>query len=100
MRKPSGVTPGRLFSEILGPLADSKQATAPEDGLNGVDEMPNWVGPLLALVVLAGFMGFAFRQGTKVKPDKDNPDNWQSGGGEQSPGEGSHHGGFDGHSSS
>jgi hypothetical protein len=62
--------------------------------------MPNWVGPLVALVVLVGFIGFAFRQGTKVKPDKDNPDNWQSSGGGQSTGEGSHHGGFDGHSSS
>jgi hypothetical protein len=43
--------------------------------------MPNWVGPLLALIVLVGFVSFAFRQGTKVKPDKDNPDNWQSSGG-------------------
>jgi hypothetical protein len=60
--------------------------------------MPNWVGPLLALIVLVGFVGFAFRQGTKVKPDKDNPDNWQSSGGGQSTGEGSHHG-FDGHHS-
>ncbi len=40
--------------------------------------MPNWLGPLLALIALTGFIGFAFRQGTKVKPDKDNPDNWQS----------------------
>jgi hypothetical protein len=56
--------------------------------------MPNWVGPLFALVVLVGFIGFAFRQGTKVTPDKDNPDNWPNVGG----GDGSHHGGFDGHS--
>jgi hypothetical protein len=41
--------------------------------------MPNWIGPLLALAALTGFIGFAFRQGTKVKPDQDNPDNWQSG---------------------
>jgi hypothetical protein len=54
--------------------------------------MPNWVGPLLVLCALAGFIGFAFRQGTKVTPDKDNPDNWPPGGGD-----GSHHG-FDGHS--
>jgi hypothetical protein len=48
---------------------------------------------LLALVVLAGFVGFAFRQGLKVTPDKDNADN-QYGGGPT--GDGSHHG--DGHS--
>jgi hypothetical protein len=41
--------------------------------------MPNWIGPLLALLALTGFIGFAFRQGTRVKPDKHNPDNWQSG---------------------
>jgi hypothetical protein len=41
--------------------------------------MPNWIGPLLALIALTGFIGFAFRQGTKVKPDRENPDNWQSG---------------------
>jgi hypothetical protein len=58
--------------------------------------MPNWVGPLLALIVLVGFISFAFRQGMKVTPDKDNPDNWHSGGGGQSTGDGSHHGG-DGH---
>jgi hypothetical protein len=58
--------------------------------------MPNWLGPLFAFVVLVGFIGFAFRQGTKVAPDKDNPDNWPpgTGGGDG----GSHHGGFDGHS--
>ena len=38
--------------------------------------MPNWMGPLLALCALVGFIGFAFRQGTKVKPDGDgNRDN-------------------------
>jgi hypothetical protein len=56
--------------------------------------MPNWVGPLLVLCALAGFIGFAFRQGTKVKPDKDNPDNWTM---DPGGGDGSHHG-FDGHS--
>jgi hypothetical protein len=56
--------------------------------------MPNWVGPLLVLIGLVTFIGFAFRQGTKVKPDKDNPDNWQNpGGGQSSGGDGSHHGG-------
>jgi hypothetical protein len=34
--------------------------------------MPNWVGPLLALIVLVGFIGFAIRQGTKVPPDRNN----------------------------
>jgi hypothetical protein len=58
--------------------------------------MPSWVGPLFAFVVLVGFIGFAFRQGLKVTPDKDNRDNWpnRGGGGDG----GSHHGGFDGHS--
>jgi hypothetical protein len=55
--------------------------------------MPNWVGPLLALVVLIGFIGFAFRQGLKVTPDKDNLDNQYSDG---PSGDGSHHG-VDGH---
>ena len=56
--------------------------------------MPNWIGPLLALVVLVGFIGFAFRQGLKVTPDEDNADNQYSGG---PTGDGSHHG-VDGHS--
>jgi hypothetical protein len=56
--------------------------------------MPNWVVPLLAFIVLVGFIGFAFRQGMKVTPDKNNPDNWPSSGGGQSTGDGSHHGGF------
>jgi hypothetical protein len=57
--------------------------------------MPNWIGPLLALAVLAGFISFAFRQGMKVTPDRDNPDNFPTSGGGQS--DSSHHG-FDGHS--
>jgi hypothetical protein len=52
------------------------------------EEQPNWFFPLLALIVLVGFIGFAFRQGMKVTPDKDNPDNWQSG----ASGDGMHHG--------
>jgi hypothetical protein len=56
--------------------------------------MPNWIGPLLALVTLVGFIGFAFRQGMKVKPDRDNPDNFPTSGGQS---DSSHHG-FDGHS--
>jgi hypothetical protein len=38
--------------------------------------MPNWLLPLLAFCTIAGFIGFAFRQGTKVKPDKNNADRW------------------------
>ena len=48
--------------------------------------MPNWLGPLLVLCGLAGFIVFAFRQGTKV--DKENSSNFDSG---ASP-DGSHHG--------
>ena len=59
--------------------------------------MPEWVVPLLVFIALAGFIGFAFRQGMKVKPDKNNPDNWPGVGGGQSSEDGSHHG-FDGHS--
>ena len=41
--------------------------------------MPHWLGPLLALCALVGFIGFAFRQGTKVKPNKDHSDAWTGG---------------------
>jgi hypothetical protein len=59
--------------------------------------MPDWLLSLICFVGLAAFIGFAFRQGTKVKPDRDNRDNWQATGGDTSSSEGSHHG-FDGHS--
>ena len=52
--------------------------------------MANWVGPLLVFCALVGFIVFAFRQGTKVKPGH-NPDNSVGGGG----GDASH--GGDGH---
>ena len=55
-------------------------------------QYPHWLMVAGAVLVVVGFIGFAFRQGMKVKPDKDNPDNWQSSGG----GDASHHG-FDGH---
>ena len=32
--------------------------------------MPNWIGPLLALIALVAFIVFAFRQGTKVSQDR------------------------------
>jgi hypothetical protein len=61
--------------------------------------VPDWLLPLICFVGLAGFIGFAFRQGTKVKPDRDNrnfgpSENIYAG---DSSGGGSHHG-FDGHS--
>ena len=34
--------------------------------------MPSWLLPLLAFCAIAGFVGFAFRQGTKVPPDRNN----------------------------
>jgi hypothetical protein len=34
--------------------------------------MPDWILAPICLVALLGFIGFAFRQGTKVKPDRDN----------------------------
>ena len=43
--------------------------------------MPNWVIPLVALIVLVGFIGFAFRQGMKVAPDYGNRDHLPPGGG-------------------
>lgn len=32
--------------------------------------MPNWIGPLLALIALIAFIGFAVRQGTKTSRDR------------------------------
>ena len=53
--------------------------------------MSNWLGPLLVLCGLVGFIAFAFRQGTKVTPDTsgnaENSINGYSGGGDAS-----HHG--------
>jgi hypothetical protein len=56
--------------------------------------MPSWLLPLLAFCALAGFIGFAFRQGTKVPPDRNNSNFGPS----QNDGQvdGSHHG-SDGH---
>jgi hypothetical protein len=34
--------------------------------------MPQWVIGLICLVILVGFIGFAFRQGMKVTPDRNN----------------------------
>ena|ERR1700674_2217943 len=38
-------------------------------------ELPHWLLPLAALALMACFIGFAFRQGMKVKREN-NPDNW------------------------
>ena len=34
--------------------------------------MPDWLVAPICFVVLFGFVGFALRQGTKVKPDRNN----------------------------
>jgi hypothetical protein len=34
--------------------------------------MPQWLLGLLGLATLAGFIGYALRQGTKVTPDRNN----------------------------
>lgn len=43
--------------------------------------MPDWLLALLCLIVLVGVIGFAFRQGLKVKPDRESRDNWDRYGG-------------------
>ena len=53
--------------------------------------MPSWLLPALSLIVIVGFIGFAFRQGLKVKPDKDNRDNWSNFSGPPDSDGGSHH---------
>jgi hypothetical protein len=39
--------------------------------------MPEWLKPLAAFIVLAGFIGFAFWKSRGVRPDRGNTDNWQ-----------------------
>jgi uncharacterized membrane protein YqiK len=34
--------------------------------------MPDWILAPICVVVLVGFIGYAFRQGTKVHPDRNN----------------------------
>jgi hypothetical protein len=34
--------------------------------------MPDWILAPICVVVLFGFIGYALRQGTKVKPDRNN----------------------------
>ncbi|QOZ47207.1 hypothetical protein XH89_29770 [Bradyrhizobium sp. CCBAU 53340] len=43
--------------------------------------MPDWLLAPICLIVLVGFLWFAFRQGLKVKPDRENRDNWDRFGG-------------------
>jgi len=38
------------------------------EGLN----MPHWLLALICFAVLAGFIGYAFHQGMKVSPDRNN----------------------------
>ena len=47
--------------------------------------VPNWLLPLLALTVLGGFIGFALRQGTRVKPNGYTHEAWTGS-------DGKHHG--------
>lgn len=42
--------------------------------------MPDWLIALVSVVALAGFIGFAFNQGLRTKPDSDNSDNQHPGG--------------------
>lgn len=42
--------------------------------------MPDWLVAVVSFVVLAGFTGFAFMQGIRVKPDRNNSDNQHAGG--------------------
>jgi len=44
-------------------------------------DMPDWILALICLVALVGFIWFAFGQGLKVKPDKENRDHWDRFGG-------------------
>jgi hypothetical protein len=55
--------------------------------------VPHWLLPLFAGSFLIGFIAFAFRQGTKVHPDRNNNDNWTYGGGDSD----ASHGGFGDH---
>jgi hypothetical protein len=34
--------------------------------------MPDWILAPICLVILVGFIAYAFRQGTKVSPDRSN----------------------------
>jgi len=58
--------------------------------------MPDWILAPICLGALVGFIWFAFRQGTKVSPDRNNSNfgpNANDGSGDSG-----HHRGFDGHS--
>jgi len=55
--------------------------------------MPDWIVAPVCFVILFGFIGFAIRQGTKVKPDRNNSN---YGPGHTSGGSGSDSGSSDG----
>jgi hypothetical protein len=40
--------------------------------------MPSWFVPLVCLVALVGFIWFAFRQGAKATPDRNNTNTGQA----------------------
>jgi hypothetical protein len=74
-----------------------KAALLTETSLLGDKNMPNWLVPLVCLIALVGFIGFAFRQGTKVRPDRNNTNFGPSNNDGQVDGT---HSGFDGHAGS
>jgi hypothetical protein len=62
--------------------------------------VPNWLLAAICLVALIGFIGYAFYQGTKVRPDRNNS-NFGPGHAGQGVNDGQidgTHGGSDGHS--
>lgn len=77
-------------------LAIRDEPAMPVFVVGSVMVVPHWLTASAAFVLLLAFIGFALRQGLKVKPDKDNPDNWPGIGGGYS-GDGSSHS-SDGHS--
>jgi hypothetical protein len=40
--------------------------------VSGSLDMPNWLLALICLIAIIAFVGYAFYQGTKVKPDENN----------------------------
>jgi hypothetical protein len=43
--------------------------------------MPDWILAPICAAALVGFIWFAFRQGFKTKPNKENRDDWDNFGG-------------------
>jgi hypothetical protein len=62
--------------------------------------MPDWLLAPICLVVLFGFIGYAYYQGMKVSPDRNNSNFGPSQNDSWSGGSDGHSGGSDGHSGS